>query len=488
MKRGLRTTLALLATACVDSASSEGPSESRPNSEDASLGASSHSDAQVGETSERSGAGESRSVPASDASLRDESSEHVSASTSGSGAAGTPGEMNSGETNAGELTSVSSASDASPVVHPCGAPAGAAWRRCDGNPLWQAGFEHVGVGLELSVGDPDVMFDAEAGLYKAWWSVGIAPGYVDADVTMGIKYAESADGVNWVVQEELALTGSRDPSDWDYSKLETPSIVKVPEFPPERRYVLFYAGGNDLEIPAPEYTWYQIGVAFSADGKHFERLPSSESPYASKSTPFDNVEGLIIYGTDAFPPTLAGLADGLVADPEVIYEDGVLHLFFSSMGVDADRNPLAYGVSHATSMDAVHWTFASENPVSNLGGAGPSVVKSEHGYELWFYADSDADKAEIPSTFNPMYGVFRSSSTNLNEWAPANEHRDLTWDGSVAAERYGMIATGDMLFHDGEYRYYYPAFGDFDVPDDFVVPTHDDYVPAVIMLNLAYRR
>lgn len=379
-------------------------------------------------------------------------------------------------------------SDASTAAHPCGAPASPSWRRCDANPLWQAGFEHPGVGIELSVGDPDVMYDAEAGLYKAWWSTGIAPSYVSENIAMGIKYAESRDGVRWTVQEELAISGHRNASDWDYSKLETPSVVKVPEFPPERRYVLFYAGGNDVAVPALEYTWYQIGVAFSADGKHFERLPAEQSPYADRSTPFDDVEGLVIYGTDVFPASLQGVADGLVADPEVIYEGGVFHLFFSSLAVNTDRAPLAFGVSHATSIDAIHWTFAAENPVPNLNGAGPTVVESAQGYELWFYADSDADKAQIPSVFNPMYGIFRSTSLDLNGWTATDTARDLVWDGNFATERYGIIAAGDMLFHDGEYRYYYPAFGDFDVPTDFVVPTHDDYLPAVIMLDVAYRR
>jgi hypothetical protein len=421
-------------------------------------------------------------------------------SPSGVAVVGSPGDASAeGRTRSEDASDVASTdeqlgavtgaatSDATSAAHACGAEATAEWSRCGVNPLWQAGFEHPDVGFELSVGDPDVMFDADAGLYKAWWSVGIAPSYADEDVAMGIKYAESADGVHWDVQEELAIAGHRNATDWDYSKLETPTVVKVPEFPAERRYVLFYAGGNDIAVPAPEYTWYQIGVAFSADGKHFERLPAELSPYAEQTTPFESVEGLVIYGTDVFPASMSGLADGLVADPEVINEGGVLHLFFSSLAVDSLREPLAFGVSHATSTDAIHWTFAPANPVPNLAGAGPSVVKSAQGYELWFHADSDAEKAQIPSVFNPMYGIFRSTSNDLNEWSAPSASRDLTWDGNFATERYGIIATGDMLFHDGEYRYYYPAFGDFDVPTDFVVPTRDDYLPAVIMLNLAYR-
>ena len=111
------------------------------------------------------------------------------------------------------------------------------------------------------------------------------------------------------------MTTGVDPGDWDFDRMETPSVVKVPSNPPERRYVMYYTGGNFEAVasPFPGYPWYQIGVAFSADGRSFERLPASESPYADSPTPFENIDGLVWYGSDAFP-NMATMHDGLVID------------------------------------------------------------------------------------------------------------------------------------------------------------------------------
>ena len=72
----------------------------------------------------------------------------------------------------------------------------------------------------------------------------------------------------------------------------------------------------------------------------------------------------MLLGRDAFPGVL-GVADGLVADPELVVDpDGkTLHLFMSSEAVDSKGEPIKYGVSHATSTDGVHWTLSQGNPV-----------------------------------------------------------------------------------------------------------------------------
>lgn len=78
-------------------------------------------------------------------------------------------------------------------------------------------------------------------------------------------------------------------------------------------------------------------------------------------------QGLVLLGRDAFPG-VPGVADGLVADPELVADpDGkTLHLFMSSEAIDNTGTPLKYGVSHATSRDGVHWTPSPGNPVRQL--------------------------------------------------------------------------------------------------------------------------
>lgn len=381
---------------------------------------------------------------------------------------------------------VDAPTDAAP--DPCGALDGT-WRRCAKNPLAKAGARHADGRYELSIGDPDVQRDDVAQLWRAWWSTGLATTYTAPDTTLAIKYAESTDGVAWTVQDEPVLVSHRSTIDWDYSKIETPTVLHVPTNPPDRRWLLYYAGGNDGVKTGPGYTWYQIGLAVSADGKVFTRLPAAESPYAGKTTPYANVEGLVLLGRDAFPG-VAGVADGLVADPEIVRVGSTFHLFFSSLAVDASGSPLAFGVSHATSTDGIHWTAASGNPIAAINGsAGPSVVQLADGsFELFFYRDSDAEKATIPTTFNPMLGVWKSTSKDLSAWNAPGAAREIAWDGSLSYEKYGWIATGDMVVHGGEHRWYYVAFDADGAPSGWVAPTHSGYAPAVISLSMARRR
>ncbi len=391
-------------------------------------------------------------------------------------------------------TGTSSTTSTEDPLAACG-PVGPAWSRCQKNPLVSAGHVHPDSRVELSIGDPDVFYDEDDKLWKAWWSTGISESFVapEESIQMAIKYAESEDGVAWSVQEEPVLLANAASNEWDQLKLETPAVVKVPSNPPERRYLLAYAGA---QVPKPisiggsqvDVAWYQIGVAFSPDGKHFTRVPAAESAYAGIDTGYPSNEGLGLLGVDMLSGT-PGLADGLLADPELHIEDGVLHLFTSSLAVNDKREPLSFGISHATSTDGIHWTPQPENPQVS-GGAQPSLVRdpAKNEYELYYVQDSDADKAKEPSAFNPFLGVWRRTSPDLLAWSDPGAARDFAWDPTQKSEVYGLVAAGDMAFRDGVYRYYYPGWSADAVPSGFVCPLHDGtFPPAVIVLDLALR-
>jgi hypothetical protein len=227
--------------------------------------------------------------------------------------------------------------------------------------------------------------------------------------------------------------------------------------------------------------WYQIGAAVSDDGTSFTRVPAAQSPYGKA--------GLVLEGKDAFPG-LANVADGLVADPEIAFDGTRLHLFFSSLALDASGNALAFGVSHATSTDGIHWTAAAGNPIAGIPGSkGPSVVKTAQGtWEMFYQQDTAADLAMVPSTFNGQLGIWKTTSSDLTTWAAQGTARELTWDGSLTSEKYGWIAVGDMALVAGEYRYYYPAFSGLAPPDpSWVVPTKTGNLPSLIVLDMSRR-
>jgi len=364
----------------------------------------------------------------------------------------------------------------------CGPPS-STWSRCAVEPLATAGYRQPDARYELSIGDPDVQYDAATGTWLAWWSTGLAAAYADTP-QLGIKYAHSTDGVAWTVQPALTIEASTSASDWDGSKVETPSVLIVPSNPASMRYLLFYSGAPiaTKTINGAAVTWYQIGLATSADGTSFTRLPASQSPYGEA--------GLVLKGVDAFPG-MSGVADGTVADPEIAFDGTTLHLFFSSMPVDSNDSPLAFGISHATSTDGIHWTPSTGNPIAALSGSkGPSVVRDADGtWEMFYQNDTSADLAEVPSTFNPQLGIWRATSADLSTWTVPSTTRDLEWDGALPTEKYGWIAVGDMALVNGEYRYYYPAFSTLAPPSpDWVVPLQGgDYATSLIVLDMAHR-
>ena len=393
----------------------------------------------------------------------------------------------------------------------CNQSAASKYVRCASNPLARAGTYHNDSGLyEVSIGDPDVQFDSASNTWLAYWSTGLQPTYSSKSQTMAIKKATSADGVAWSVSLKPVLLASASPTAWDFSKTETPTVVRLPPAlrTAERQWLMLYSGANAAASARhgsfSADPWYQIGAAFSADGERFERLQGS--PYSSRSRgSYSNLstEGLVLMGADAFPG-MSGVADGLLADPELVVDpDGkTLHLFMSSLATDAKSGALAYGVSHATSADGgAMWTPSAANPAVN-GGAGPSVLRSEVGWQLFFLQDSSADKAKVPTTFNPELGVWAANATSLRgPWASQNNGagaggREISWCDTCGPEQLGWIATGDFAFNapGGEKRWYFPAFDPHPpIPAGWVAPVHRSLrhplglQPAVMALSMAHR-
>ena len=386
----------------------------------------------------------------------------------------------------------------------CGVTPGAAWQRCHANPLVEGMRPAADAGkIEWTQADPTVLYDADDHLWKAWWSTVIVTDcsqITTPNRELDIKYAESDDGVAWRIQAEPVLRSHRDPGDWDYSTAETPTVIKVPGAVPARRYALIYAGGNDNVLKVLGQTGWQLGVAFSADGKQFTRISATESPYAGQSTPFARIEGLALLAKDAFP-SVTGVDHGIIADPEVIAYGGKFHLYFSSVAVDAQGALVAntYGISHATSTDLVHWTAATGNPIPALyGGGQPTILADGNQLTMYFGQDSNADLATIPSALFPTLGFWKATSSDASTWTRLSmTTRDFTWLPSDTGEDLGLL-NGAAIARgpDGNVRLYYGGWGTKSAPAGSCVYVYDrTKTPATIVsvpgtndLLLAIRR
>ena len=410
----------------------------------------------------------------------------------------------------GVLSCQGAGSKARPPASVCGTP-GAAWQRCPSNPVvlgWQPG--PTPGELEWTMADPSILWDPEDGLWKAWWSSVVADSCADlldpARRTIEIFHAESRDGLAWTIQADPALSSHLDARSWDDSTVETPSVMRLPLAPADRRYALVYAGGNTAQLEVLGQVGWQLGLAFSPDGRHFTRIPAAESPYHGQPTPFEQIDGLLLLGKDAFPGSswTAAAAVGVAADPELALVGDTYHLWFGAGAFDAggqvlssaDRTRAAYGISHATSTDLVHWTVVpDENPV--LMGAGQATVvedQAEGKLHMWYSQDDSAVlESTVPSAVFPTLGFFHATS-DLGDgvrWA-TETGREFSWDPSVGTERLGLLNGPAVVRSGDEYRLYYGAWGDVGVPAGSCAYVWQDGViaatPGVYGLSLATRK
>jgi hypothetical protein len=358
------------------------------------------------------------------------------------------------------------------------------------NPRIVAGHQTYSDGaVDVGISDPDLRWDEASQLWNVYFHGPHAMTF-SSPVTQMIRHATSSDLQTWTIDDTPSLAASSDASAWDHQNTETPTVVMNPDAPPDHRFLLLYSGASRI-FPYPSYTFpeYSIGAAFSADGKTFTRVAAADSPHGK--------DGLVLTGADAYPASTSAI----VADPEVAYVSGTYHLWFSSFACagTACGTVTAYGISHATSADGVHWTVEAA-PVRTLlrasvdltsGGGQPSVVYDDVHcrWELWMTSDASGDTSNQPIVFNNMAGVWHALSTDGVTWHPELDARDLTWMPTADGEHLGLC-TGADIAGKGTGRYMlYTGFDDQNVPSGFFLPDRSSqgFEPGVMTLDLATR-
>lgn len=376
------------------------------------------------------------------------------------------------------------------VLLAAAAPAGGAppapallWRRHPHNPVIVPGFRVTPGGpAGVTVADASVLYDEDDRRWKMWFATGWDQ---PAGSRIGIKYAESPDGVAWTIATGLALEPGPAPSDWDHTNAETPSVVKDPSAPPDRRYMLWYSGGNAARRSINRgFPYYQIGLAFSRDGRRFTRVPAAESPYAWS--------GLVLVVQHALPAS-PEVTDGILADPDVLLQRGVFHMWFSTLGLNRRGEVVTGGIGYASSRNGVSWHGSRKNPLPSLmrerpiiPSTQPSVVWNQQRglFEIWYSNDRAVELAQFPQDAREFAasGYWYASSKDGEEWLTLHgAGRDFRWDRTSDAERYGLVTGVEVVLRQGEYRMYYTALGVTKVPPRW---PH----PMIWGMNLAIRK
>ena len=352
------------------------------------------------------------------------------------------------------------------------------------DPLLTAGVLGADGKRELLIADPDVVYDSSTGTWHLYYFAARGSSFVNSpDEELYIQHATSSNGTNWVLDAGHALSLPHDSNAWDSIRVETPSVVIDPLAAADRRFKLYYSGAHEMTVnKSSNFPIYQLGLAFSADGSTFSRLSAAESPYGE--------EGAVLRVGEVLG-NMAGFDTGVLADPEVHLIDGTYNMWFSSFAENSDGQTLAFGISHATSVDGIHWTPGIGNPVpslawsQNYGGQQPSIAYNSalHRWETYFTSDTEDDKSSIPSKFNPSAGAWRSTSLDHLNWSLEHSGRDFNWDSTNPYEELGLLTGIEVVIVDDVRHLFYTGWGSVDPPPGFVVPIGDNqYAPAVLSL------
>lgn len=170
-----------------------------------------------------------------------------------------------------------------------------------------------------------------------------------------VRMSVSEDGKTWAPEAEPCFQASEDSSDWDYGGISAPNIVLRPEATPERRYMLWYCGFNGQRRRLSGSPDGAIGLAFSADGRKFTRLPPGESPFKRP--------GMVLSGRQPFADVPA-VWEGALGEPKLVVAQGTYHIWFSKIGLSRSGQIISAGIGHATSGDGIRWSTELPNPLT----------------------------------------------------------------------------------------------------------------------------
>lgn len=357
------------------------------------------------------------------------------------------------------------------------------------NPVLRPGLEVDGQ-TDWLIADPDIHWDAGEERLVLYYQAPHGERFTDT-LRQAIRRATSADGASWAVSETAALSAADDEDAWDHENTETPSVATADGGAMAGTTVMVYSGANGI-LSGQSFAEYAIGVATSDDGETFTRISASDSSHGEA--------GLALTFSDVYPDSDAGV----LADPEIVFHDGLWHLWFSSFACsDGCSRVDAYGIAHASSEDAVHWTVDADAPLSGLlhdpgvastGGSQPSVLwdADRCQWELWMTSDLEGATDAQPVSFNNASGFYRATSADGVAWEVDLDSQELSWEASAPGEDMGLLTGADATVTPDGRLLAYVGFTAEDVPEGFLLPVRSSYDPAgyaagMTVLNLAWR-
>lgn len=218
------------------------------------------------------------------------------------------------------------------------------WKRICSRVLLVAAAAGIGspgfaqaVRCDATIGS-DAIYDKHEKLWKKWvLCSGVADG---AAGKQAIYCATSKDNKVWSVSTEPALTTLSD--SWDANCPESFDVAKY-RIAGAQKFVLVYSVRDKLSKVANATS---IGLAFSSDGRRFEKLAAAKSPYGLPGL-LMRPEPRLSNGCESTQATILG--------PRISSSKGRLSLCYGELGYDSRHVPVAACVASARSSDGVSW-------------------------------------------------------------------------------------------------------------------------------------
>ncbi len=244
------------------------------------------------------------------------------------------------------------------------------WKKLNDNPVLQSEEEWNFTG----VSEPSVLQDGM--IFKMWFTS------VSKYQTKNIRYATSIDGINWLIDKNISLSG--DVSEWD-NEVMAPHVVKE-----DNRYVMLYTG-NDIATQEKA-----IGIAYSEDGITWNK--EKQNPVVSRKSFVGKSKKIIG-----------------IAHPTIIKDDDYYKMWFTTI-YESNKLGRKRRIGFAISKDFTDWTIikssilkrGSKGKFDRHNLWGPYVIKINDIYIMWYTGEkfnSDAQQTDrIPDNFLSCIG------------------------------------------------------------------------------------